>query len=349
MAWLENIVNFVKGGIDDVKKLWVNGSQKVSKMAFDEDIFYDIANNVTAKNGGENGFVMLKEARDTMKDELDTMSLKLYNNKYNVGSQNELETAFSNMSDEAFVKRAFNQQIYAAEKGKGIFGKTYNNFDFSDMGKNLTEEQREVLMKEFKTDYDERLKDIYSTYTPRDYDTGKIIDNTPTSNQPINNNVPLIEGPTSKIHEKAADLNFNYGMQQKHIGENVSQLDFATSAESDLRGINKSINKSNHSEELNAYRSYLNEKLMTVPSKNGTWEKPDSIYDYFSKQGYKASDATELKTEYNKLISKNIASGNPDHSGLHLWQKAKRHPAIATGIVMGTAWGVSELTEDDSF
>ena len=41
MAWLENIVNFVKGGIDDVKKLWINSSQKVSGMAFNADEFYD--------------------------------------------------------------------------------------------------------------------------------------------------------------------------------------------------------------------------------------------------------------------------------------------------------------------
>lgn len=111
MAWLENAVNFIKGGIDDVRKLWINGSQKVSGMAFNADEFYDVVNNVAARKGGENGFVMLKEARDTMKDQLDTMSLKLYNNKYNVGSQIELEKAYSNMYDEQFIRRAFDQQI----------------------------------------------------------------------------------------------------------------------------------------------------------------------------------------------------------------------------------------------
>ena len=68
MAWLENAVNFIKGGIDDVRKLWINGSQKVSGMAFNADEFYDVVNNVAARKGGENGFVMLKEARDTMRD-----------------------------------------------------------------------------------------------------------------------------------------------------------------------------------------------------------------------------------------------------------------------------------------
>lgn len=351
MAWLENVVNFGKGLVDDVKKLWINGSNKISKAAFDEDTFYDVTNNVVAKSDKnvENGFVMLNEARDAMRDELDTTSLRLYNNKYNVGSQGELETAFSNMSDKAFIERAYNQQIYAASKGKGLFGEKYSNFDFSDMGKNLTQEQKDILTKEFKEDYNERVKDIYSAYTPKEYDTGKIIDNTPTSNQPVNPNQLLIEGPTSNIHEKAADLNFNYGMQQKYIGENVNQLNFATSAESDLRGINKAINKSSHADELKAYRSYLNDKMMTVPSKNGTWESPDSIHDYFTKQGYESQKAGELKSEYNKLISKNIASGNPDHSGIDIWGKAKRHPVIATATVMGTAFGISELTEDDSF
>ena len=168
--------------------------------------------------------------------------------------------------------------------------------------------------------------------------------------------VPLLESSSSspvekaiELHPKAGDLNFNYGMQKKYINDNVSVLDFATSADSDLRGINKAINKSSHSEELNAYRSYLNERLMNVPSKSGTWEKPDDIYSYFTKKGYNASDAAELKTEYNKLVSKNIASGNPDHSGINIWEKAKKHPVIATSVVMGTAFGVSELTEDDSF
>lgn len=351
MAWVENIAKFIKGGIDDVKNLWVHGSQKVSKMAFDENVFHDIAENVAAKSNknAENGFVMLKEARDTMRDELDTASLKLYNNKYNVGSQSELETAFSNMMDKRFQERAFEHQLYAAEKGKGLFGEKYSNFDFSDMGKNLTKEQRNTLMKEFKDDYRERVKDIYSAYVPKDIETGKVIDNTPVSNKPINPNQPLIEGPTSKIHEKAADLNFNYGMQQKYIGENVDALDFATSKESDLRGYNKKINKSSHADELNAYRNYLNDRLTTVPSKNGTWESPDSIHEYFTKQGYDAARVGELKTEYNQLVSKQIASGNPDHSGIDIWGKAKRHPVIATAAVMGTAWGISELTEDDSF
>ena len=409
MAWLENIVNFVKGGIDDVRKLWINGSQKVSGMAFNADEFYDTVNNVAARKGGENGFVMLKEARDTMKDQLDTMSLKLYNNKYNVSSQMDLEKAYSNMYDEQFIRRAFDQQIYAAEKGKGLFGKEYKNFDFSDMGKNLTEDQRKTLMKDFRADYDKRLEDIYSAYVPdnmvlsqnaklnsKGQSTngeawiekvkGEVVDNesivvdntTPpiSSNRPVNTTelsvggglnsyrtngvngptVPLLESASSnpveravELHPKAGDLNFNYGMQKKYINDNVSVLDFATSADSDLRGINKAINKSSHSEELNAYRSYLNERLMNVPSKSGTWEKPDDIYSYFTKKGYNASDATELKTEYNKLVSKNIASGNPDHSGINIWEKAKKHPVIATGVVMGTAFGISELTEDDSF
>lgn len=387
MAWWNDLLGFGKEAFDSVKKLWVEGSQKVSNMAFDADTFYDVTNNVAAKKGGENGFVMLKEARDTMRDELDTMSLKLYNNKYNVASQAELEKAYSNMYDEAFINRAYNQQIYAAGKGKGVFADNdkYSNFDFSDMGKNLTKEQQEILMKEFRTDYDSRLEDIYKTYVPDDMvlsnnaklnskgqstngqswiervegdvvETGNVIDDI-SSNKPVGPSidgptVPLLDGPVEeavKLHSKANDLNFNYGMQKKYISENVPVLDFATSAESDLRGINKAINNSTHTKELNAYRNYLNERLMTVPDKTGTWEAPDNIFDYFTKQGYDATTAKELKTEYNKLVSKNIASGNPDHSGIGLWQKAKKHPVIATSLVTGTAFGISELTEEDSF
>ncbi len=46
--------------------------------------------------------------------------------------------------------------------------------------------------------------------------------------------------------------------------------------------------------------------------------------------------------------AKAISSGNPDHSGIGLWQKIKDHPRISTAMAVGTVWGVSELTEDDS-
>lgn len=395
MAWWNNIV-------DNVKKMWVEGSQKISKAAFDPDTFYDITNNVTAKQNGKEGFQMLNEARDTIKDELDTMSLKLYNNKYNIKSQEELEQAFNNLSDESFTKRLFNQQIYAASKGKGIFGEKYKNFDFSGMGKNLTEEQKKVLLDDFRIDYDEKLKDIYEAYVPDNkvlskdaktwierYD-GEVVDsaietasiNTPNSGTIVTNtsgnktrgavdtplnqyNINSIDGPNSsaplllespngsattqkavELNEKARELNFNYGMQKKYINENVDVLDFATSADSvDMHGINKKINKSTYAEEIKAYRKYLNEQLMNVPDKSGTWKTPDSIYDYFTKQGYDANTVNQLNSEYNSLISKKIASGSPDHSGIGLWKKI----GIGTAVAGATAWGISEVAEDDDF
>lgn len=380
MAWIDKAANFVKGGWDGLKKLWIEGSQKISNMAFDEDAFYDVVNNVAGKSGkGENGFVMLNEARDTMRDELDTLSLRLYNNKYNVSSQADLEKGFSNLYDEEFIKRAFNQQIYAAGKGKGLFvGDTYNGYDFSDMGKKLTAEQRETLLKDFRTDYDSRLDDIYTAYVPENIalskDTkswvekvdgevlgGDIVEKTtalvPT--MPVRTGIsgpttPLLGGPVDtvgeavRINEKAKDLNFNYGMQKKYVKENMGTLDFATSAESNLGGINKAINKSAHSKELEAYRTYLNDNLVPVPDKTGTWSAPDSIGEYFSKQSYDKSTVRQIESEY-KRISRQIASGDPDHSGIGLWRFAKKHPAIATGVVMGTAWGVSEITDEDEF
>ena len=425
MAWLNNIVNFVRDGIDDFKKLWINGAQKISNMAFDENVFYDVAGNVAGKKGGKNGFVMLNEARDTMRDQLDTMSLKLYNNKYSVKSQEELEQAFSNMYDVDFRKRMFMQQIYAAEKEKGLFGDMYSNFDFSNMGKNLTKEQRQTLMETFMDDYDNRLSDIYSAYVPDNMvlsknaklnargqsldqkawierfegewvENGDIIEDfASTSNKasgsigsagsvapdtglsttstavdvPLREygtggrralngqSVPLLGGPSTTnntvreaidIHERAKDLNFNYGMQKRYINDNVAVLDFATSDTVDISGINKEISGSRYAKDLNAYRSFLNKKLMNVPDKNGTWSNPENIYDYFTKKGYTAEDAENIRREYDKLISKRISSGNPDHSGIDIWGMAKRHPVIATSIVMGTTFGISELTEDDS-
>lgn len=406
MAW-DSLLQFGKEAWGVLKNLWKEGSDKISGKVFDKNAFYD-----GVRSTGKNAFVMHENAEDLMRDQLDLRSLRLYNDIYSAKSQGELEQFYSNMYDENFARRMYKNQVQAAIKGKGDLAKFRNFFENMNEGisvddafKKLTKEQRESLTKEFRTQYEGKLNEIYEAYVPDNMVLSKnaklnakgqavgspswiqkfegdIVDNgvfgvndvpsgadsyglVHVGDTPMNTynsgggiggpTVPLLEGPKPntveravEIHERAKDLNFNYGMQKKFIKENTDVLNFATSNTSDMRDFNKAINESKYAKELDAYRSYLNNNLMTVPTKEGTWKNPDSIYDYFTGLGYNIDDANALKTEYNKLISKRIASGNPDHSGIDIWGMAKRHPVIATGVVMGTAFGISELAEEDS-
>lgn len=135
---------------------------------------------------------------------------------------------------------------------------------------------------------------------------------------------------------QGAQKQYNQSMIVKQIGIEPNSKEFDKRVKSSL----KSARKKGFEEEKQAYVNYLKKAY-----DNG--ESFMSERQYYSKEyGWEASD---IDDKIGKKVANTIATGNPDHSGLHLWQKAKRHPAIATGIVMGTAWGVSELTEDDSF
>lgn len=423
MAW-KDIVGFVKS-------VFAEGKDLFSKIGgkFDNSQFHDYA----GISKGKNGFVMFENSAQAARNEVDLLSLGLYNDKYNITSQVDLERAYSNMYDEQFVRRVYDQQIQMAERGEGFLAERYSNFDFSGRGANLTQEQRSVLLNDFMQDYDSRLNDIYEAYVPQDIVlsegaiknrkgqslrdqawierfSGDVVDGNdiveaargtmptdivPTSTDlatnttmpvptggaglpdvPLNGyerqaiggpttpllgggsgqSIPLLGGPTGSnvvdeaidIHPRARDLNFNYGMQKKYINNNVNVYDFATSADSvDMRSTNARINSSTHADELRAYRTYLNDNLSTTPNKNGSWNAPESIHDYFTGRGYAADVADELEREYNSIISKNIASGDPDHSGLGLWKFAKKHPVIATATVLGTVHAVADATEED--
>lgn len=242
--------------------------------------------------------------------------------KFDPGSQKHLDSIYRTMNSEGFSDRYMQHQIELGNSG--MFGGKYNNFDFSDSGKNLTNAQRETLQKEFNKQYSDKTYAFENLYTPMG---------------------PSDIGPSQR-------LNYNQGLQKRYLEtkQGSQQLDMIT-------GFSNS-NKKNKSETIiesairkneegrtayEGYQSYLKKSIIDTPELNNTkrWSVPDSFETWAGKEGY--------STEEIKNLSKHIASGNPDHSGINIWEKAKRHPVIATSIVMGTAFGVSELTENDSF
>lgn len=56
----------------------------------------------------------------------------------------------------------------------------------------------------------------------------------------------------------------------------------------------------------------------------------------------------KINVDYDKAAAQDVLDNATGKDGIHLWQKIKDHPRISTAIAIGTVWGVSELTEDDS-
>ena len=175
---------------------------------------------------------------------------------------------------------------------------------------NLNNEQLGVLHKEYAEEYAKRIDKFNSTYIP---DGGN--------------------GP-----------NYNYGLQQRYLnsgqGKELNASFFGNNKYA--RRNNKIIKKGGEQgQALEAYRGYLSGVINDVPDVNDDlWTPPKSFYDY-------ASDTLTMEHEQAKKISKKIAMGDPDHSGIGIWDFAKNHPAIATGIATSAAFGISELFEED--
>lgn len=149
-----------------------------------------------------------------------------------------------------------------------------------------------------------------------------------------------LDGFNTKFNGEAgfqgAQKQYNQNMIVKQIGIEPNSKEFDKRVKSSL----KSAKKKGFEEEKQAYVDYLKKSY-----DNG--ESPMSERQFYSKEyGWENSD---IDNKIGKKVANSIASGNPDHSGINIWQKAKDHPVIATSMVMGTAFGISELTEDDSF
>lgn len=242
--------------------------------------------------------------------------------KFDPGSQKHLDSVYRTMSSEGFSDRYMQHQIELGNSG--MFGGKYSNFDFSNGGKNLTSTQRETLQKEFDKQYSDKVYAFESLYTPKgNSDIGP--------NQRLNYNQGL----------QKRYLNTKQGSQQLDIIERFSNSNKKNQSETIIESAIRKNEEGRAAYE--GYQSYLKKSIIDTPELSNTkrWSAPDSFETWASKEGY--------STEEIKNLSKHIASGNPDHSGINIWEKAKKHPVIATSMVMGTAFGISELTEDDSF
>ena len=255
-----------------------------------------------------------KEISSTVRDRNAFNALD-YDN-FDPGSQKHLDSVYRTYTSEGFKDRYFQHQL---ERGyNGMFGKEFKNFDLSDGGKNLNKEQLGALSDYFDTEYNNKIVNFQDKYLP----TGT-----------------LDVGPQQK-------LNYNIGLQKRYLNtkQGSSQLEMIHGMSGSKKGesiIDAAIRKNaDDADTLNAYRDHLNKRLIDTPDIKGKWEAPQSFNDWATEQGIEDSEI--------KRLSKELASGNPDHSGIGLWQRAKKHPVITTSLVMGTAWGVSELTEDDS-
>ena len=63
-------------------------------------------------------------------------------------------------------------------------------------------------------------------------------------------------------------------------------------------------------------------------------------------KGKKAFDEAIINHQQDLFNAETYSLKNTNKDGIGIWGKAKKHPVIATSAVMGTAWGISELTEE---
>lgn len=232
---------------------------------------------------------------------------------FDPGSQKHLDSVYRTMNSSEFKEAYMQHQIDLGKKG--MFGKEFNNFDFSDGGKNLNKEQLGALSDYFDSEYGNKVANFQEKYLP----TG-VVEN----------------GPQQR-------LNYNLGLQKRYLGtkQGSAQLEMAhgLGGKKGESIIDAAIRKNaSDADTLNAYRSHLNKHLVETPDIKGKWEAPQSFEQWATEQGMKDSEI--------KRISKELASGDPDHSGIGLWGLIKDHPRISTAMAVGTAWGISELTEE---
>lgn len=234
---------------------------------------------------------------------------------FDPGSQGHLNAIYRTMNSGDFKDRYFQHQL---EQGYGgMFGSKFGNFDLLDGGKHLNDKQLGSLSQYFDTEYASRFERFQDLYLP---------------------NGAVSVGPQQK-------LSYNVGLQKRYLGtkEGMRQMQMAHGMSGSKNGesiIDAAIRKNaGDAGTLNAYRDHLNSHLVDAPGTKGRWSAPKSFGEWATEQGIEDSEI--------KRLSKELASGNPDHSGIDIWGMAKRHPVIATGVVMGTAWGVSEMYEED--
>lgn len=316
-----DIPDFIKGYSKDAYKELIRGSINGGTRL-------DAFNNMHKTYKAE----VLKGYGKAHKAEIDMMNAFNaldYGEAFQIKTQGQLDKIYSAINQDNFSTEYFKHQVRLAEQGKGMFAKEFD-FDFSNGGKNLNKEQMQALGKYFdEGGYSERLSNFTADYLPEEA-------------------------------EDVSRLNYNLGMQRRYLRTEEGQRQLELINGGRKSPINQAIKKNKEYEDAyNAYKSHLSDRLATQPDIDTPWNKPLSFDEFGKKNGYatsyieKMSNALNstsdtMNSQINKKNAKKVSSGNPDHSGIGLWQKVKDHPVIATSVVMGTAWGISELVEDDS-
>lgn len=125
---------------------------------------------------------------------------------------------------------------------------------------------------------------------------------------------------------------YNRGLITKQLGD-IDSKGYKKRQSKEL----KKAKKIGYGEQKQAYQDFVRQTY----DEGGTLINEDEFY----RQTY-GYDAEEINTMMKDMKNaKAISSGNPDHSGIGLWKKV----GIGAAVAGATAWGISEVAEDDDF
>lgn len=311
----DDILNFVKDYSENAYKEMVKGSINGGTRL---DAFRKMHKNY--KREVLEGYGREHSAQINMINAFNALD---YGDAFKINSQKQLDKVYATINQANFHTEYFKHNIRLAEQGKGMFKEFAADFDFSNGGRNLNKKQMQTLGNYFdEGGFSEKVAAFTADYLP-------------------------------ETAEDASRLNYNLGMQKRYLRTDTgqSQLGIISGGRKSPIAIAMKKDKK-HRDVYNAYRSHLTNSLATEPDIDTPWNKPLGFREFVAQEGYGGSELDEmfdsLNSQMNKINAQSISSGDPDHSGLGLWQLAKNHPVISTALATSAIYGVTELTEEDS-
>ncbi len=336
MAWLENAINFIKGGFNDLKNIVLKNTEDLGPSFSPTKFKY-----------GEEGYA--RQGFSKINPLKEGSSTKI----------NKTTDVFSKMEKaindpEYFIRRKtgaeFANDTLKYASANGIEDEAYNNL----MRKTLEDTDFFVKMNAndtFMRNVTSKMndKDFQQQYLKTQYNTGRFNKQYGYSAKTYDDLTDTQKTRLASDLQKQIDfVNFQYGNGMEEVGKSYNRgLITKQLGDIDSKGYKKQeakelkkAKKIGFGEEKQAYQDFIRK----------TYDEGGSLINEaeFYKQTY-GYDTEEINTIMKDMKNaKAISSGNPDHSGIGLWQKIKDHPRISTAMAVGTVWGVSELTEDDS-
>lgn len=314
-------------GINDIfekemKKNTIEMMQKYGgNLGLKEDVIKKFTYDDYSKLSKNQRAEVLQNYRNEMKKYMNAFNALDHADNYHMDNQAQLNNVWNTINEDYFDIKYFKYNIRQAGQGKGMFVDEFvkAGWDFSDSGNNLTKEQMESLKKYFDAELDQRVGTFQADFV-----------------------VP--EGDTSR-------LNYNLGMQTRYLRtpEGQKQMRLLENRKSPINRIKRK--NAQYRDVYNAYKDHLTDTLVNKPDINGTWSKPQSIEEFSRKRGYGQTPLAEILEPFgetptetvDKAAAKQIASGDPDHSGIGIWKKV----AIGAGLGIAGAICISGLTEDE--